>query len=231
MASQANGALMRVSPLGIFGWNASSDILMNWAMQDAALTHPNIICRQVNALYVRLIAVAIRTGDSPGQLYEKLMHWCEEANIRQEIRTAVYAAALTPPNDFFSQCGWVLTAFQNAVYQMLHAPKFKKGVVDTVMYGGDTDTNAAIAGALLGAIHGERAVPRQWKNALMSCRPTAGSMAFHPRPRCFWPQYGLELADRLLQAGGDKNAGASDHPLDAGTQPNGVSGLRSRAAM
>jgi dihydroxyacetone kinase-like predicted kinase len=39
--------------------------------------------------------------------------------------------------------GWVLIAFQNALWQMLHAPSFEEGVVDTVMQGGDTDTNAA----------------------------------------------------------------------------------------
>ena len=31
--------------------------------------------------------------------------------------------------------------------------------MQTVMAGGDTDTNAAIAGALLGAVHGRDAIP------------------------------------------------------------------------
>ena len=55
--------------------------------------------------------------------------------------------------------GWVKIAFQNAFYQLTHAADLEEGVVDTVMRGGDTDTNAAIAGGLLGAVYGEGAVP------------------------------------------------------------------------
>lgn len=35
-----------------------------------------------------------------------------------------------------------------------------RGVIDTVACGGDTDTNGAIAGALLGAADGIGSVPR-----------------------------------------------------------------------
>ena len=37
--SQANGALMRVSPLGIFCWNCDLESTSRFAQQDAALTH------------------------------------------------------------------------------------------------------------------------------------------------------------------------------------------------
>ena len=42
--SEANGAMMRVSPLGIFGVNLPLDMVDDWAGQDAALTHLNSIC-------------------------------------------------------------------------------------------------------------------------------------------------------------------------------------------
>lgn len=38
--SQANGALMRISPLGIFGAYREPAQVAEWARQDAALTHP-----------------------------------------------------------------------------------------------------------------------------------------------------------------------------------------------
>ena len=40
-ASPANGAMMRISPLRIFGAHYPLDIVAEWAMQDATLTHPN----------------------------------------------------------------------------------------------------------------------------------------------------------------------------------------------
>jgi len=74
--------------------------------------------------------------------------------------------------------------------------------VNTIMRGGDTDTNAAICGALLGAVYGRNAVPGQWIESLLKCRPAAGQPNVrHPRPECFWPVDALELAERLLESG------------------------------
>ncbi len=105
--------------------------------------------------------------------------------------------------DFCSHMGWVLIAFSNAVYQLLHATSLEEGVVDTVMRGGDTDTNAAIAGALLGAVHGLDALPGQWVDSILRCRPEAGSPRVrNPRPECYWPVDSLELAEALASGPG-----------------------------
>jgi ADP-ribosyl-[dinitrogen reductase] hydrolase len=80
-------------------------------------------------------------------------------------------------------------------WQLLHAPSLEEGVVDTVMRGGDTDTNAAIAGALLSAVYRREAVPAQWVEKLQTCRPEAGNPRVrHPRPECFWPVDELDIA-------------------------------------
>ena len=42
--SQANGAMMRISPLGIFGARHALSDVAEWAQQDAELTHPNPVC-------------------------------------------------------------------------------------------------------------------------------------------------------------------------------------------
>ena len=41
--SQANGALMRVSPIGILGGGTDPGSAAEWAQQDALLTHPNMV--------------------------------------------------------------------------------------------------------------------------------------------------------------------------------------------
>jgi hypothetical protein len=96
--------------------------------------------------------------------------------------------------------GWIRIALHNAFYELLHAESLEAGVVATVRRGGDTDTNAAIAGALLGAVHGRDAIPPQWRSMVLSCRPLAPG-ARHPRPRWCWPVDVLEVAERLLLAG------------------------------
>jgi len=96
----------------------------------------------------------------------------------------------------------VLIALRNAFWQLLHAPSLEAGISHTVMRGGDTDTNAAIAGALLGAVHGASAVPARWTETILSCQPTAGRAGVNrPRPKPFWPVDALLLARRLVELG------------------------------
>lgn len=119
---------------------------------------------------------------------------------------AITGAAEAPPEDYVHQQGWVLIAFRNALWQLLHASNLEEAVVDTVMRGGDTDTNAAICGALLGAVCGRDAVPEQWTECLLNCRPVAGQAhVCHPRPESFWPVDVLILAKQLMSCTQNKN--------------------------
>ena len=197
--SQANGALMRVSPLGIFGWRMEPEALAKLAAEDAAITHPNPICQQVNGLYAAAIAEAIREGPAPETLHERMAARAEHWNVDEAIKERIEEALRRRPSDYIDKMGWVLTAFQNALYELLHAPTPKEGVAATVQCGGDTDTNGAICGALLGVVHGRETVPRQWVDRIVECRPTAETR--QPRPKEYWPDDVLRLAEDLLQAG------------------------------
>ena len=196
--SQANGAMMRISPLGIFGANHDSEDVAEWARQDAAITHPHPVCQQANALFTMAIAHAVRQGCDARSLYEQVVTWAENMEVDGSLLEAVRGAAEAPPADYVQLQGSVLTAFRNALWQLLHAPNLEEAVVDTVMRGGDTDTNAAICGALLGAVWGRSAIPDQWTECVLNCRPAAGQPhVHHPRPECFWPVDALELAERI----------------------------------
>lgn len=196
--SQANGSLMRVSPLAVFGCSMPEEAA-EWARQDSGLTHPNRVCRESCAAYVRAIATALAGGDAETCYAAAL----EEAKMggEEEVIAALKAAAAAPPEGIVGpRDGWVLTALQNAFYRLLHAASFEEALVETVSSGGDTDTNAAICGALLGAVHGRDAIPPRWRRCILSCRPIEEAGARHPRPSDFWPVDALELAEALLVA-------------------------------
>ncbi len=204
--SQANGALMRISLLGIFGARYPPAQVAEWARQDAALTHPHPICQQANALFAMAIAQAVRTGCGHQELYQQILSWAEEMQVDPRLLAASRRAQEAPPPDYRRHQGWVLIAWQNALWQLLHAPNLEEGVVHTVMQGGDTDTNAAICGALLGAAYGRKDIPLQWQEALRQCRPLAGDPHVrHPRPPCYWPVDALKLAAQLLAPTGGED--------------------------
>jgi ADP-ribosyl-[dinitrogen reductase] hydrolase len=59
--------------------------------------------------------------------------------------------------------------------------------------------SAAFAPDHMGAVYGLDAIPTQWREKILSCRPEAGLPGVHqPRPACFWPVDALDLAEQLV---------------------------------
>ncbi len=197
--SQANGALMRVSPLGVFGARHPLEDVARWAAEDARLTHPHPVCVQVNQLYAMAAARAVATGCDGPALFDEVRAWATRRGVDVSILEVLELAETAPPADFMHLRGWVLIAFHNAMHHLRHTASPAEAIVRTIGGGGDTDTNAAIAGALVGAVHGLDAFPREWVDTVLACRPAAGAPGVErPRPERYWPVDALELAARLL---------------------------------
>jgi ADP-ribosylglycohydrolase len=90
-----------------------------------------------------------------------------------------------PIGIFFAGDPDARVALRLAFWELLHAPSFEAGLIDVVNRGSDADTNGAIASALLGAFHGERAIPRRWRvpvlEALEDDPPGPLRDLYHPR--------------------------------------------------
>lgn len=199
--SQANGSLMRASPLGIFGWRLPPEALAVLAAQDSRLSHPHPVCVASCVVFTHAIARALRTGEGPEALYAATLDYaCREA-LCEPVLDTLRAAAKDPPADYVRSMGWVRIALQNAFYRLLHAPSFEEGLVATVAAGGDTDTNGCIAGALLGAVHGLDAVPSRWKETALGCVTDRGPT--------YQTHDALALAEALLLRGAQIEAGGT----------------------
>jgi len=192
--SESNGSLMRVAPIGV--WAAGDPALAaRTARDDSMLTHANPICLEACAAYCAAIAAGVGGASRDEMLEAAVQH--SKGPARDAVKRGAGGAK---PADFFTHPGWVVLGLQNAFHKLMHAESFEEALVETVSYGGDTDTNAAIAGALLGAAHGREGIPLRWILAVLSCRPLAESGALRPRPIEYWPDDILELSEALLLA-------------------------------
>lgn len=189
--SQANGSLMRCSPLGIA---FTPEQLTALALQESDLTHPHPLCGQCCRIFTQTISRGV-AGMPVQQAIELAL-----AQSQGEAHKLLQAARKAPPAEFQENMGWIRIAFQNAFFWLGQGSSLEEAVVQTVRQGGDSDTNAAIVGALVGAFQGLQAVPHSWLLSVLSCRPALGYGASRrPRPSRFWPVDALNLAELLLE--------------------------------
>lgn len=200
--SEGSGALLRVAPLGLVGaltGQFATDI-ETFARKDAEITHPNPVCTTINAFFAALLQELVNFK-VPDPVFRRhyAYAWSEGwALTRQEpwLLALIKESVLRPPESFTENSGHVKTALHNALYRMMRAKNFEEGLCHTVEAGGPTNTNAAICGALMGALLGLESIPSAWSGPLLS--GPANSEGAHPRK--YSPQEGMARLKALAEA-------------------------------
>jgi ADP-ribosyl-[dinitrogen reductase] hydrolase len=176
--SGGNGGLMRIAPAPLSSTGDRAAIAV-YAAQTTQLTHADPDCVDASVLWALAIDHAIHSAppsevswDFAGAVREGLGHLGAD---RQHRWSRLIDEAIAEQPTTFSKNGWVVHAFQAALSAIVHTPIPTAGppcghlvvaIESAVRVGGDTDTVAAIAGALLGARWGATAIPSRWRSAL-----------------------------------------------------------------
>ena len=190
---------MRSSPLGIWTARLNEREAVDTARSDAALTHPNLTCQWANAAYVcALRHLIIFPGDAPGAFQAALSALAQDQDASSgaaEVRTWLQDAQTGQLPAFYPMAGFVRIGFTHAFFHLLAESTLDQALRATLAGGGDTDTNACIVGALIGALNGVEAIPHSLIEGVVQCDTRLG----HARPE--WLQAGdvLDLATRLCR--------------------------------
>ena len=161
-----NGSLMRTAAVALPHLD-DPDAVVEAAYRVSALTHADLRAQQAAALWSLAIRHAILTADL--DLRAGLAHLDPDSAAYWSER--IDEAEQSEP-DRFRPNGWAVAALQAAWSAIVHTPVPTTGpecghLVDSlhtaIAIGDDTDTVAAIAGALLGARYGASAIPAQWR--------------------------------------------------------------------
>lgn len=159
-----NGALMRTSVVGICAVD-DRERTAEGARAITRLTHHDPLAADSSVLWTEAIRVAVTEGrlDLEGGLD------LVTPEHRDRWRAWIDAATGTDPATFVHN-GFTVTALQAAWAAITSSDRgdaspmhLQRGLQAAVRAGHDTDTVAAIAGALLGARYGASAVPTQWR--------------------------------------------------------------------
>ena len=194
--SQSNGSLMRIAPIGV--WAGTPERSAAIARADSALSHPHPTCQAACAALAAAIAAGIAGADRSDMAATALAAARAVAGGEAAVAALEQALAGQPPADYQTHMGWVTIALGNAFFHLAAGTDAETALIRTVAAGGDTDTNAAITGALLGAADGRLGFPQRWVMPVLTCRPDAGLAISRPRPDIYWSDDLVDLAEALL---------------------------------
>jgi ADP-ribosyl-[dinitrogen reductase] hydrolase len=197
MMSQANGALMRVAPLAVWARGLPAAAVAEMARQDARLSHPNAVCQDCNAKYCVAIAWLLNhPRDAAGAV--KAAEAVEAVEPTADAWLAESASKALNAIECKENEGHVRHAFTLAFYFLRRATPFEAALEATLAKGGDTDTNAAIVDAMLGALHGRTAIPEAMSGPVLAfdCDAVEGkNLLGRHRPALYSPRRAMAVLD------------------------------------
>jgi poly(ADP-ribose) glycohydrolase ARH3 len=164
--SYGNGAAMRVAPVGALFRN-ELDRTMEEARRSALPTHVHPLGIEGAQLLAVAVALSMR-GDSIDRerFFAELISHCTSPEFRDRMQSAAVATSA----DQLAALGNGIEALESvctAIACFALSPDSYEAVVGrAILLGGDTDTIAAMAGALSGAALGIEAIPRRLLDSL-----------------------------------------------------------------
>lgn len=157
-----NGAVMRCAPVAL-RWRRDPVRIVSESIRSALVTHHDPRCGW-SAVAVN-IALAGALGGHAADLVA-LAGALDEAGAPNSVGEAVRAVEGQPLQalhlDHDNSMGYTLKAMQAGLWALSRKDSAEALLIEIVNEGGDTDTNAAVAGALLGARDGAAAIPARW---------------------------------------------------------------------
>lgn len=141
------------------------------AREISALTHATEHDQDACALWSLAIDAAIASGGpfTPELLTEGLEFIPAE---RRQFWQDAIAEALKAHPSRFNPNGSAVAAFKAALSSVASNTTYPGVVKCAVAVGHDTDTTAAIAGALAGALYGASAIPAEWRSRVHGWSPS-----------------------------------------------------------
>ena len=157
--SAGNGSVKYCGPLGVAYARREKDLLRS-APSLSAITHWDERCRTA-CLAVTLTVAALVRGEPARDAVIASIGTVVDHEGGEELEYLVAEAGRARPIDGPDR-GFALFAAGLALQVAGEGGGFEEGLRHVVSLGGDTDSNAAVAGALLGAANGRDALPAPW---------------------------------------------------------------------
>jgi ADP-ribosyl-[dinitrogen reductase] hydrolase len=156
-----NGAVMRCAPVAM-RWPGDKERLLAETARSASFSHYDPRCTW------SAYAVNLAVADALNGRIASILDLADELERADADPHTLHAIRDVAGHDLAhlkldgSAIGFTLKAMQAGLWCLEHSEDFEESLVAVINAGGDTDTNGAVAGAILGALCGVSAIPARW---------------------------------------------------------------------
>jgi ADP-ribosylglycohydrolase len=167
--SQGNGTAMRIAPLGLF-YRKSMLTICDMARIDACITHRSEEAQEGSVAVALAVGLLAQKIVEKGEILTPIMHLMHSSGptlTLVESRLSELEVFFREPRDLTAVMTWAFDKGTGAVVSQtvpaaflcfMATKNFKDAVELAVRLGGDTDTIAAITGAIAGTYYGTEQV-------------------------------------------------------------------------
>lgn len=159
-----NGSLMRV--LGLALWHTGSDKeLIDFAYDQSLPTHAHLrsqVCCALYCLWVRNLLNGAEDGfDEAVQTFTNISTQLNDHASLDELQIVLNGQHLPPTGT-----GYVVDTLWSVRHAFINSSSYPEAIETAIRLGPDTDTVAAITGAVAAIKYGEDNIPQLWRDTL-----------------------------------------------------------------
>jgi len=175
--SLSNGFLMRLFGLVSLYHDKSKDEMVNAISQDVVLTHSH-----PEAIHIAIIYGLMLNGAVHGMTSSQVYYLGKDIYDKSPLVKTIYATIEKGHNYFYYNdkkyklsnldtevIGFVGYSFWLLLLSLKYFASYEQAILDIVGRGGDTDTNACIVGAVMGALY-PNTIPKSWIQSVTNFR-------------------------------------------------------------
>ena len=171
--SCGNGSLMRIHPVAMYLYLKGYDEApgLEEIYRASSLTHAHERTRVACGIYALMLWALLdapsvdsvrRALTRAGEIYAQ----SPEASVFERLLSDGGERLARTPREEIIGDGYVVHTLEAAVWCLLRTRSYRDCVLLAVNLGEDTDTTAAVAGGLAGAVYGTEGICREWLDAL-----------------------------------------------------------------
>lgn len=127
---------------------------------------PNSLVSIGTEAFVLLYLLTDHTKDSLKRALARAKHYLGERFEFSRYKRIFQSNFADLPRDEIKSSGYVVDTLEAALWCVLNTDSYQECVLKAVNLGRDTDSVAAVAGGLAGALYGCDAIPTDWLNTL-----------------------------------------------------------------